>query len=215
MRSIFSGVFIAGLLVGSANANAGVSIEPFVSMSSTKSITSNKTSGTETSKINKRTTYGVRGNLSFWKLFKLQASVGTNKTEQTLQTSEAVDDYEEIDFKSDLNMSTNSPGQEIRLRETQYVGRVGVVLDPGFWIFIMRAKAGVQATQRIVEKEQDGVDPVKTTYGPTYKPYAGAGAGVKLGRRMFAIAEYNIFMYKFPETAPFEREVSVSYGVNF
>lgn len=201
--------------LGATQAMARVSLEPYVSVTSTKSISTNKSKGTESSSIDKRTTYGIRGNLSFWKLFKLQASVGQAKTEKTMETKDAVDDYDEIDFNSDLNMSTNNPSQEIKLTETQRIGRVGIVLDPGFWIFILRAKGGVQATQRIIEKEQQGQEKVITTAGPTYKPYAGAGAGIKFGPRMFAVAEYNLFLYKFPEYAPFEREVSVSYGISF
>jgi len=51
--------------------------------------------------------------------------------------------------------------------------------------------------------------------GPiTYKPTASAGAGVRIGRTMYFMAEYGFFFYKFPETKPFEREVSVSYGVS-
>ena len=98
-----------------------------------------------------------------------------------------------------------------------------MTFDPGFWIFIMRAKAGVTATQRIVDTEQALVDADtgestiakrSVTTGPTYKPHSGFGFGVRLGRTMYFMAEYNMFHYKFPEIEPFEREVAVSYAVS-
>lgn len=45
-----------------------------------------------------------------------------------------------------------------------------------------RIRGGVQATQRLLEVEQNGTK-VKDIEPPvTYKPYAGAGAGIRLGR---------------------------------
>lgn len=201
------------LLAG--QATAGVTISPYASVSSTKKIKPNaKTKGTEDEKVEQRQTYGLQASLSIFSLFKIQASAGQNQLTTTTKTQNAADDYEEINYEKDLNMSTDTPDKEVVLTETQRIGRLGIAFDPGFWIFILRAKGGVQATQRIVKLEQQGKPATTTTPPIKYKPYAGAGAGVRLGPRMFFMAEYSIFMYKFPDYAPFEREVSVSYNVS-
>jgi hypothetical protein len=201
---------------------AGISIEPFASVSSTKQIkpdkagkTSSSTTGasTETSTIKQRTTYGVRGSVGFFRIMKFQLGVGTNELTTTSKTSEVVDDYGEIDYEKDLDMDTSTPDKEVKITETQRKGTAVLVLDPGFWVFILRAKAGVVATQRLLSKETEGEAPVKYTSPISYKPTCGAGAGIRLGPSMFFMAEYSLFLYKFPDKSPFEREVTVSYGM--
>jgi hypothetical protein len=213
-------ILIMSLIEFSSAASGGISVEPFVSISSTKKIQPNKTgqknvsggSSTETEIIKQRTTYGIRGSLGFFRILKLQASVGTNELTTTSKTSQAVDDYEQIDYQKDLNMDTSNPDKEVRIKETQRKGSAVLVVDPGFWIFILRAKAGVIATQRLLSKEASGEATTNYVSPISYKPTCGAGAGIRFSSNMFFMAEYNIFLYKFPKKSPFEREVTVSYG---
>jgi hypothetical protein len=206
-------------------ASARISIEPFASVSSTKQIKPDKAgktkagsstgAATETETIKQRTTYGLRATIGLSRLLKFQLGVGQNELTTTSKTSAAVDDYGEIDFAKDLSMDTADPDKEVTIKETQRKGSAVLAIDPSFAIFILRAKAGVIATQRLFSKEADGEAPVSFESPITYKPTCGAGAGVKLGRAMYFLAEYSLFLYKFPEKSPFEREVSVSYGVTF
>lgn len=214
-----------GLFLYQGVANARISLEPFASVSSTKQIKPDKagktksdaTTGaaTETETIKQRTTYGLRATIGLSRLFKLQLGVGQNELTTTSKTSAAVDDYGEIDFEKDLSMDPSTPDKEVTIKETQRKGSAVLAIDPSFSIFILRAKAGVVATQRLFSKESEGEAPINFEGPITYKPTCGAGAGLKLGRAMYFLAEYSLFLYKFPEKAPFEREVSVSYGVNF
>jgi hypothetical protein len=213
---------LSGLCASMTPAMAGISIEPFASVSSTKEIKPDKAgsknasggSATETETIKQRTTYGLRGSVGFFRIMKFQLGVGTNELTTTSKTSQAVDDYGEINFEKDLDMDTSDPEKEVKITETQNKATATMALDPSFSIFMLRAKAGVVATQRKFSKESDGAVPVKYTSPIKYKPVCGAGAGIKLGPKMFFMAEYNLFLYKFPEKEPFEREVVVSYGVS-
>lgn len=219
----FGPLICAGVFFYQTTALARVSVEPFASVSSTKQIKPDKagknktdsTSGaaTETETIKQRTTYGIRATIGLGKLFKFQLGVGQNELSTTSKTSAAVDDYGEIDFASDLDMDTSNPDKEVTIKETQRKGSAVLAIDPSFSIFILRAKAGVIATQRLFSKESAGEEPVNFESPITYKPTCGAGAGIKLGRSMYFMAEYSLFLYKFPEKSPFEREVSVSYGI--
>lgn len=211
---IFTLVVFGASLYATSGA-AKVSIGPYASIKSTKSIQPGK-NGDEvgTEKIKQRQEYGLRGSVSFWKLFKLQLSAGQSVLTTTEKTATAVDEYGEIDYEKDLNMSTTNPDDSIKITETQNNGQVSLVLDPSFSIFIVRAKVGVTARQRIIETEQVGFEKQKLVHGPTYKPHSGLGAGVRLGRAAFFIAEYNFYHYKFPDIEPFERELTVNFGVS-
>ncbi|MBP9707419.1 MAG: hypothetical protein KBD78_07210 [Oligoflexales bacterium] len=192
---------------------ARVSVAPFVSMSSTKKIKP-AADKKETETLKQRTTYGVRGELGFYRLLKFQLSVGQNELVTTDKTSEAKDEFGEINFEKDLNMSTADPESEVKVTEKMLQAKVGLAIDPSFSIFIMRVKAGVQANQRSFKLEQTGQEVQSYTSPITYKPYAGAGAGIRFSPRMYFMSEYGFYFYKFPETEPFEREVSVSFNVS-
>ncbi len=197
------------------NVFAKIIVSPYVSIRSTKSVNPDKKNkANENETIKQHQEYGMRGLISFWNIFKFQAGAGQSELTTTQKISAAKDDYGEIDYNKDLDMSTDQPDNLIKVKETQRNARVSVILDPSFWIFIMRAKVGVTATQRIVEAEETGKAKVTTTKGPTFKPHSGAGAGIKLGRMAFFMMEYEFFHYKFPEIEPFERGVTVSFGVN-
>lgn len=207
--------------LASEQAHARISIEPFASVSSTKTIKPNKAgknsekpADTETSITKQRTTYGLRATIGMFRLLKFQVGVGTNELATTTKVSQAVDDYEEIDYQKDLNMDTSDPDAEVKVTERQKKGTATLIVDPSFSIFILRGKAGVVATQRELEKEQTGSTATKYTSPITYKPTLGGGAGIKFGPSMYFIAEYSFFLYKFPEKSPFEREVTVTYGVS-
>ena len=195
-------------------ALGGVTVSPYVSIRSTKSVKPVKKDKTkETETVKQRQEAGIRGSLTFFRLLKLQASAGQSELTTTEKTQEAKDEYGEIDYEKDLNMSTDDAESEIKITETQRNAKVSIILDPGFWIFILRAKAGVTATQRILEVETTGAEPTTTVFGPTYKPHSGVGFGIKFTPRFYAIAEYNVYHYAFPEIEPFEREVAVSFSV--
>ncbi len=214
-----------GLFFYQSVAFARLSIEPYASVSSTKQIKPDKVgktksdsttaAATETETIKQRTTYGLRATIGLSRLLKFQLGVGQSELTTTSKTSAAVDDYGEIDFEKDLSMDTSDPEKEVTIKETQRKASAVLAVDPSFSIFILRAKAGVVATQRLFSKEADAEAPVSFESPITYKPTCGAGAGIKLGRTMYFLAEYSLFLYKFPEKSPFEREVSVSYGLNF
>ncbi|MBP6217273.1 MAG: hypothetical protein KA436_01655 [Oligoflexales bacterium] len=215
MRTIHNLVLILALSVlGGSQLWAGISIDPFVSVSSTKSITPQaKDKSKEDAKVKQRTMAGIRASISFFRIFKLQLSVGQSTFTTTEKVQNAVDDYDQIDYEKDLNADTRDPSAEIKTSDVMNRAQANVIIDPSFWIFFMRAKAGVTAMQRTVGLEQAGVK-TETKTPIIYKPSAGAGAGIRIGSKMFAIAEYNLFLYKFPEMTPFEREVLVSYGLN-
>jgi hypothetical protein len=204
-----------GMSLVASSAQAGITVSPYVSIRSTKSIKPGaKSSGTETETIKQRQEAGVRGGITFWRLFGLHLGVGQSTLTTTEKVQEAVDEYGEIDYEKDLNMSTENPENEIKITEVQRNAKLTVSIDPGFWIFILRAKAGVTAQQRILTTEVTGEEPRTDEFGPTYKPHSGFGFGVRFTPQFYAIAEYNMNHYKFPEIEPFEREVSVSFAVN-
>lgn len=211
---ILKAMLVAGAALLASPAQAGVTISPYVSIRSTKTVKPQKKDKTkEDEVIKQRQEGGIRASVTFFRLFSLGLSVGQSKLTTTEKVGTAKDEYGEIDYEKDLNMKTDNPDNEIKITETQRNGRVQVTIDPGFWIFILRAKAGVIATQRILEVEQTGEEKTTQTFGPTYKPTSGFGFGVRFTPRMYAMAEYNMYHYAFPETEPFEREVAVTYAV--
>lgn len=204
---------LAAVLLLSQPAEARFDVAPYVSIKSTKSVTPGK-KDTENEKIQQRQEYGIKASLSFWRLFKTQLSLGQSKQTTTHKVNNVVDEYGEIDFNKDLNMDTTDPDKEIRLIETQRVGKFSLMIDPSFSVFILRLKVGVTALQRIIEKEELGQPGQTITEGPTYKPHSGLGFGIRFTPRMYFMAEYEMYHYKFPEAEPFERELSVSYNVS-
>jgi hypothetical protein len=216
MKRIFWQAALAStILLVSSHAWAKVTISPYVSIKSTKSVTpGKKDSSTENETIKQRQEYGINASVSFWRVFKTQLSLGQSQLTTTSKVSEAKDEYGKIDFAQDLNMDTDQPDNEVKITETQRVGKFSLLLDPSFSVFILRFKIGVTAMQRIIEKEEMGVEPATLTVGPKYNPHSGFGAGIRFSPRMFFMAEYNFFHYNYPtQIEPFERELSVSYNV--
>jgi hypothetical protein len=215
VRAAFAAFTVTAFAFAAApRAEAGIQIAPYVSIKSTKSVKPNqKNKSEEKETIKQRQEGGLRFGLSFWRLFSFQLSAGQSTLTTTEKTSVAKDEYGEIDYEKDLNMSTDNPDNELKLTETQRNAKASLVIDPSFWIFMLRAKAGVTATQRILEAQETGKDKTTLTTGPTYKPHSGFGFGVRLTPKMYFMAEYNMFHYKFPEIEPFEREVAVTYSV--
>lgn len=209
--NIFASLALAVGLMPSAFA--GVEIAPYVSIKSTKSVTPGK-NNSEDESIKQRQEYGIRGSVSFWRLFKTQLSVGQSKATTTHKTATAVDEYGEIDYSKDFNMDTSNPENSMSLTETQRVAKFSLILDPSFSIFILRLKVGVTARQRIIEKSEAGRPDEKLTEDPTYKPNSGVGVGIRFTPRMYFMAEYEMYHYKFPKAEPFERELSVSYNIS-
>jgi hypothetical protein len=217
MKRIFWQIALTStLFLVSSQAWARVTISPYVSIKSTKSVTpGKKDSSTENETIKQRQEYGIQASVSFWKLFKTQLSVGQSQLTTTSKVSEVKDEYGKIDFAQDLNMDTDQPDNEVKIKETQRVGKFSLMLDPSFSIFILRFKVGVTAMQRIIEKEETGAEPSSITVGPKYNPHSGFGAGIRFSPRMYFMAEYNFFHYNYPtQIEPFERELAVSYNVS-
>jgi hypothetical protein len=215
-RKIWQTLVAATFLLVNSDAWAGLTISPYVSIKSTKSVTPGKTNkNQEGETIKQRQEYGINASLSFWRLFKTQLSVGQSKQTTTSKVSAVTDEYGKIDLSKDLNMDTDQPDNEVKLTETQRVGKFSLLVDPSFSIFILRFKIGVTAMQRIIEKEEMGVEPATLTVGPTYNPHSGFGAGIRFTPRMYFMAEYNFFHYNYPtKIEPFERELAVSYNVS-
>jgi hypothetical protein len=204
------------LFLVSSSAWARVTISPYVSIKSTKSVTpGKKDSSTENETLKQRQEYGINASVSFWKLFKTQLSVGQSQLTTTSKVSAAKDEYGKIDFAQDLNMDTDQPDNEVKITETQRVGKLSLLIDPSFSIFILRFKLGITAMQRIIEKDEMGREPASITVGPKYNPHSGFGAGIRFTPRMYFMAEYNFFHYNYPtKVEPFERELSVSYNIS-
>jgi len=211
----FFSILTIAFLIFVSNAETGearITFAPYYSVSSTKSIKPKKSEGTETEKISQREEKGIKAGISFWRLFKFQAALGQNFKTTTTTENEITDEYGDIDFDSELDTSTRTPGKSTKIKDIQTKAKVSVILDPGFWIFIARLKLGVTATQRKVEVFEEGVMIEQIDPPPTYKPHAGAGLGIRFTPRMYAMAEYNFLFYKFPEPEPFEREVALSFA---
>ncbi len=199
-----------------SSALAGVSVTPYVSVRSTKSVRPDKKNKEqENETIKQHQEYGVRFGVSFWRLFKFDLGLGQSQLTTTQKTSQVADEYGEIDYEKDLNMDTSDPENLIKITETQRRARLSLIVDPSFSIFILRAKVGVTAQQRLIDTEATGQEKQSVVHGPTYKPHSGVGAGIRFTPRMYAMAEYSAYHYKFPEIEPFERELTVSYSISF
>ena len=191
-----------------------IDIAPYYSLKSTKSVTPGK-KNSENEKIKQREEFGIKVNVGMYKLLKFQFSAGQNNLTTTEKVSEVRDEYDEIDFSSELDLDTTNPDKDVRIKETQNIAKASLIFDPSFSIFIARLKIGITARQRIVEKSAAGEPNTKITDGPTFKPHSGIGFGVRLSRKMFWMAEYEFYHYSYPpDLEPFERELSVSFGVS-
>ena len=201
---------IAFLMLINEKAIAGISFEPYYSVRSTKTVTGNRAEGTETEKIKQREEKGLRAGIRLGSLFQFTFGVGQSFTETTTTENEIVDEFDEIDFSSDLDSSTE--GKEKKVKEFDNRARISFSFDPSFSIFIFRLKAGVTAKQRIQELLIDDELQSRQEPDPTYNPHAGFGFGIRFNSQMFWMAEYSFDYYKFPELEPFERDLSVSFG---
>jgi hypothetical protein len=200
------------MLSVSEAAFARITFSPYYSVSSTKSISPKRKDSTETEKISQREEKGLSAGVSFFRIVGLSLSVGQNFKTTTTTEQTVTDEYGEIDLNSELDSSTRTPGMQTKIKDTQNKAKFSFYLDPGFWIFVARMKLGVTATQRKVQVFADDILVDTQDPAPTYKPHAGLGLGVRLSSRIFAIAEYTFFFYKFPEKEPFEREATISFG---
>ena len=212
MFRLISVVFVFSMFNHEAFARVG--LEPYVSISEKKSIKTNKESGLQEEELVQRQEFGMKGYISFWRLFKAQLSVGQSKVSTTQSENELVDEYGEIDFAADADLSGQTPGLDKTLIETQNKGKFSLVFDPGFSVFIARFYGGVTATERIEEIQEEGVTLDKVEPEPTYKPHMGFGAGIRFSAKMYAVAEYEFYLYSFPEMEPFERSVTLGYGIS-
>jgi hypothetical protein len=147
-HKLFSFVAAAFLFSGTS-AYAGITVSQYVSIKSTKSVKpQKKDKSQETETVKQRQEAGIRGGISFWRLFRLFLGVGQSKLTTTEKVQDAKDEYGENDYEKDLNMSVDDPTQEIKVTETQNNAKLTVAIDPGFWIFILRAKAGVHSSAK-------------------------------------------------------------------
>jgi hypothetical protein len=219
MRPITSALTRAALAVALAAVPAtpclaGVTVAPYASIKSTKSIKANggdKSKEDETTK--ERREAGLRAGLTFYRLLGVSLSAGQSKVTTTTKTETAKDEYGEIDYGKDFDLSTDDPDSTLKVTETQRVAKLTVTVDPSIGFLILRAKAGVTATQRIVEVQQDDQPATTQTFGPTYKPHSGFGLGVRFSPKLYFMAEYGFNHYAFPKLEPFEREATVSFAL--
>ncbi len=219
LKPYFSASLVAAAMAVTTPALAGLSFAPYASIKSTKSVVPGKKSssadGTETETIKQRKEFGLKATLSFFRVFKTQLSVGQSRMTTTQTVSTVSDEYGEIDLGSELNMDTSDPDKQIKLTETQNVGKFSLMLDPSFSIIVTRFKLGMTARQRIIVKEEVGALQQVITEGPTYNPHSGLGVGIKFSPKMYIIAEYEFLHYKYPtQVEPFEREFSISYNLS-
>jgi hypothetical protein len=213
MKAIFY-ILVVSAGFFSANAIAGTTFAPYYSLRSTKKINTNKKDKSQEDTVNKtREEYGLKAGISMGRLFKTEFSIGQSILTVTEKTRDAVDEFDEINYVEDLNMDTSDPDRDVKTTDELLNARFGIAFDPSFSVFIIRTKLGVQATKRKLTFEQFGSDPVVEEPPIVYKPYAGAGLGIRFSPKMFFMVEYAGYFYKFPELEPFQREVTVSYSV--
>ena len=191
---------------------AKIIFEPYFSIKSTKGISTNRSQATETETVKNREEKGIKAGLSFYKFFKIQASIGQSFLSTTSTTSEIKDEYGEIDFNSEMSLDPTTNDQTLVRKEFDNRATFSFLLDPSFSIFILRTKAGVVARQRQVTVTQSGVNVFNEDPPISFKPLAGAGVGVKFSYKIYAILEYGFYFYKFPQPSPFERDLSISFG---
>jgi hypothetical protein len=187
--------------------------EPYYRVSSTKKITPKRSQSTETETISQREEKGLRGGIRAGRFFKLMLSLGQSYHVNTSKTSAIKDEYNQIDLSKEL--SSDTVGKEQKKKETQNKASLEFGFDPSFWIFILQAKAGVVGTQRILRLYADDVLQKELNPDPTWKPTASLGVGVRLWRGTYFMVEYGGYFYAFPKSSPFERQASISYGINF
>lgn len=207
---LFRIVLVFGLFVVGHMAEAQITFSPYYSVRSTKSINPGETSDTEDETVKQKEEKGIRAGLRLGRLFKLTLGVGQSFSEATTKTNTVVDEFDEIDYSQDLNSTT--VGKEKKLKEWDNRARFSFHFDPSFAIFILKLKLGVTAKQRITELLIEDELHSRNEPDPTYNPHAGVGFGLRFTRQMFWLAEYSLDFYKFPETEPFERELTVSFG---
>ena len=185
---------LAAIVSQGAAANVKVDISPYFSIKSTKSVTPGNNSKTiDDEKVLQRQEMGVKATVSVWKFMKFQLSVGENTSQKKEAVTEVTDEYDEIDFQTELAIDTSDPTAEATIKEKQRIGKISFVLDPSFSVFIARFKLGITARQRIIDRSQAGIADAQVVDGPTYKPHTGLGFGVKLAPSIYWIAEYEFY----------------------
>ena len=205
------------LFASATQAWAGITFSPYVSIRSTKSIAPQKKSktgeSTEKETVKQHKEAGVNASISFWSLLKLQGGVGQSKLTTTEKISAVKDEYGKIDVKKELSIPEDAdPDSTLTIVNTQRVARASLIVDPGFWIFILRAKVGATAKQNIREADDNGT--VTRSEKLMYGLHSGVGAGIKFTPNFYAVAEYSFEHYNFPPSLePFERQLSVSFNI--
>lgn len=220
MRSKGIAVTLAGLAIlgtgGRAFGAGRLSVGPYASVTSSKSIKAKKP-GSEASEevTTQRTTYGLRADIRLSKFFSLTGQAGVNKVDRTKKLVAMRDEYGDIDFQSDLNVSPGDQNATFRYQEEQRLGQAKLVLRPLYTSFLwLNVGAGVQARQRLITStdKATGVS-TKTTDKIRYQALASAGLGYKILRAFTGKIEYTFYFTKFPKTQPHEQEVAVNFGV--
>jgi len=187
---------------------------PYFKLSSTKAIEPNPSNKAEEDFVTKqREEMGIRALLRTSRIFGIEASVGQSTLKVTEKTRFAKDEFDQIDFVEDLNMDTSDPDRDVYTEDQMNVARFGTFIDPSFSIFMVRAAAGVQATQRKFKLGMADAEGESLTTPWKYDPYATVGVGVRFSPAMYAMAEYGFHFYKFPDLEPFSREATISFAI--
>ena len=193
-----------------------LSIVPYASVSSSKSIKPTKSKDASEESVNQRTTYGLKIDVRLLSVVSLQVQGGVNQLDKTKKQSAVRDEFKEIDFEKDLNLDTGDASHQYRYQEEQRLGVAKLVLSPRLGKYLwVRAGAGVRARQRMisvtdkVKEEKTSIkDPIR------YHAVGSAGIGIRLFGATSAQVEYNFYFMKFPKTQPHEQEVSVGFAVS-
>lgn len=204
------------------HAQAGIlTITPYASVSSTKSIKPNKVgksangSGTETESVTQKTTYGLNLDFRISQYFVFRVGGGTNQTDATRKMIAMRDEYGYINYEKDANVDPAKQDATYRKIEKQNMGRAELLFQPILTNYLwLKFGAGVRAMRRDVAVT-DVEKNIKTSIKDPFRYHAvgTAGAGARLLRGLSANVEYKFYFIKFPKTQPHEQEVLIGFGI--
>ena len=207
---LFSQAWAAG------GGGSGLTIAPFASVSSTKSIKPNASKSASDEIVTQRITYGLGVELRLARFFSVGVKAGTNQVDTTKKASAMRDEYGDIDFEKDANVNIQDQNASYHYKEKQLIGDARAYFRPslfsGLWA---KFSAGVRARKRDVTVTQTGdTTTAKDIHDPIkYHAVGGAGLGFRLLKAFHGSIDYSFYFLKFPKTQPHEQSVSVAFGV--
>ncbi|MDD1421226.1 hypothetical protein MEO40_19285 [Dolichospermum sp. ST_sed1] len=194
-------------------AEAGITLEPYFGQSSIAPIMINKSVNTATEKSTPRFEKGLRTSINY-NAFNLDLSLGQNDKTTTTEEREIIDEYGDIDFSKEIDFVSTVQNSETqtKIKDKQNKFKATLFFNPEFSSLIVRMKMGVTLTHRTTTVQRTNEDTKTINPSITLDPHASGGFGIRFSQSIFFMIEYNTLFYKFPETKPMEREVSISIG---